>query len=60
LQKKEVPEVQDAVRIFKIGDAALKYKEKRFNEKNFAFVDPSYFSVFRFSATTGQSKTAFS
>lgn len=57
--KKEVPEVQDAVRIFKIGDAALKYKEKRFNEKNLAFVDPSYFSVFDFSLLQGDPKQPF-
>ncbi|MGE8378438.1 MAG: ABC transporter permease, partial [Sphingobacterium sp.] len=40
--KREIPEVQDAVRILRIGDAAIKYKDKRFREKNFAFVDPSY------------------
>lgn len=57
--KKEIPEVQDAVRIFKIGDAALKYKEKRFNEKNLAFVDPSYFSVFDFSLLQGDPKRPF-
>jgi len=57
--KKEIPEVQDAVRIFKIGDAALKYKEKRFNEKNFAFVDPSYFTVFDFPLLQGNSKQPF-
>lgn len=57
--KKEIPEVQDAVRIFKIGDAALKYKEKRFNEKNFAFVDPSYFSVFDFPLLEGNPKQPF-
>ncbi|WP_293946421.1 MULTISPECIES: ABC transporter permease [unclassified Sphingobacterium] len=57
--KKEIPEVQDAVRIFKIGDAALKYKEKRFNEKNLAFVDPSYFSVFDFSLLQGDPKQPF-
>jgi len=57
--KKDIPEVQDAVRIFKIGDAALKYKEKRFNEKNLAFVDPSYFSVFDFSLLQGDPKRPF-
>ncbi|RKE44528.1 ABC transporter permease [Sphingobacterium detergens] len=57
--KREIPEVQDAVRIFRIGDAAIKYKDKRFREKNFAFVDPSYFSVFDFPLIQGNQKQPF-
>jgi len=57
--KKEIPEVQDAVRIFKIGDAAFKYKDKRFKEKDLAFVDPSYFTVFDFSLLQGDPKQPF-
>lgn len=57
--KKEIPEVQDAVRILRIGDAAIKYKDKRFREKNFAFVDPSYFSVFDFPLIQGNQKQPF-
>ncbi|WP_433902377.1 ABC transporter permease [Sphingobacterium puteale] len=58
--KREIPEVKDAVRIFRIGDAAIKYKDKRFREKNFAFVDPSYFSVFDFPLIQGNQKQPFS
>lgn len=57
--KKEIPEVQDAVRIFRIGDATIKYKDKRFTEKNFAFVDPSYFSVFDFPLIQGNQQQPF-
>ncbi|MDH5827915.1 ABC transporter permease [Sphingobacterium faecium] len=57
--KKEIPEVKDAVRIFKIGDAPIKYKEKRFIEKSFAFVDPSYFSVFSFPLIQGNKQLPF-
>lgn len=57
--KREIPEVQDAVRILRIGDAAIKYKDKRFREKNFAFVDPSYFSVFDFPLIQGNQKQPF-
>jgi len=57
--KREIPEVQDAVRILRIGDAAIKYKDKRFREKNFAFVDPSYFSVFDFPLIQGNQKLPF-
>ncbi|MGE8290031.1 MAG: ABC transporter permease [Sphingobacterium sp.] len=57
--KREIPEVRDAVRILRIGDAAIKYKDKRFREKNFAFVDPSYFSVFDFPLIQGNQKQPF-
>ncbi|MEZ0450131.1 ABC transporter permease [Sphingobacterium thalpophilum] len=59
LAKKEIPEVDDAVRIFRIGDAAIKYKDKRFNEKDFAFVDTSYFSVFDFPLIQGNQQQPF-
>lgn len=57
--KKEIPEVKDAVRILKIGDGPIKYKEKIFIEKSFAFVDPSYFSVFNFPLVQGNQKLPF-
>ncbi|SEP11708.1 ABC transporter permease [Mucilaginibacter sp. OK283] len=57
--KAEMPEVTDAVRIRNIGVAPFKYKEKNFREDNFAFTDPSYFSVFDFKLVAGDKKKPF-
>ncbi|MBZ4191475.1 ABC transporter permease [Niabella beijingensis] len=57
--KNELPEVQDGVRIMNIGDAPFKYKDKVFIENNFAFTDPSYFSVFDFGLIRGNPNNPF-
>ncbi|RYU92437.1 ABC transporter permease [Mucilaginibacter terrigena] len=57
--KNEIPEVKDAVRIMSIGDAPFKYKDKVFYEKDFAFTDPSYFTVFDFNLIRGDEQNPF-
>ncbi|MBD1392275.1 ABC transporter permease [Mucilaginibacter glaciei] len=57
--KSEVPEVKDAVRIMALGDAPFKYKDKVFIEPDFAFVDPSYFTVFDFPLIKGDKRHPF-
>jgi putative ABC transport system permease protein len=57
--KSEIPEVKDAVRIMNIGDAPFKYKDKVFYEPNFAFTDPSYFTVFDFNLIKGDKSNPF-
>lgn len=57
--KSEIPEVKDAVRIMGIGDAPFKYKDKVFYESDFAFTDPSYFTVFDFNLVKGDKRNPF-
>ncbi|MCD2421341.1 ABC transporter permease [Niabella pedocola] len=57
--KKEIPEVLDGVRIMNIGDAPFKYQDKVFIENNFAFTDPSYFSIFDFNLIRGDQRNPF-
>ncbi|MFA6085215.1 ABC transporter permease [Mucilaginibacter sp.] len=57
--KNEIPEVKDAVRIIALGDAPFKYKNKIFYEPDFAFVDPSYFTVFDFNLIKGDKSNPF-
>jgi putative ABC transport system permease protein len=57
--KNEIPEVKDAVRIIALGDAPFKYKDKIFYEPDFAFVDPSYFTVFDFNLIKGNKSNPF-
>jgi putative ABC transport system permease protein len=57
--KNEIPEVKDAVRIMPLGDAPFKYKDKVFYESDFAFTDPSYFTVFDFNLIKGDKRNPF-
>jgi len=57
--KNEIPEVEETVRIMRIGDAPFKYKDRSFIESNFAFVDPSYFTVFDFDMIKGNQNNPF-
>ncbi|TSD66920.1 FtsX-like permease family protein [Inquilinus sp. KBS0705] len=57
--KAEIPEVKDGVRIMNIGSAPFKYKDKVFYEDNFAFTDPSYFTVFDFNLIQGDKRNPF-
>lgn len=54
LAKKEIPGVEDAVRISYNGYYQLfKYNDKVFNEQNKFFTDPSLFSIFDFTMISG-------
>jgi putative ABC transport system permease protein len=54
LAKKEIPGVEDAVRITHNGYYRLfKYSDKVFNEQNNFFTDPSLFSIFDFKIIAG-------
>jgi putative ABC transport system permease protein len=57
--KSEIPEVADGVRILNVGSAPFKYKNKVFIEDNFAFTDPSYFTVFDFNLIEGDKRNPF-
>jgi putative ABC transport system permease protein len=57
--KAEILEVKDAVRIMSVGDAPFKYKDKIFIETDFAFADPSYFTVFDFTLIQGDKRNPF-
>ncbi len=54
----EVPEVINAVRFERDVHALLEYGERKFNEQNFFFADPSVFEVFSFSMIKGSEQTA--
>ncbi|RWY50122.1 ABC transporter permease [Mucilaginibacter gilvus] len=57
--KREVPEVQDAVRIMTLGNAPFRYKDKVFYEDDFAFTDASYFTLFDFNLIKGDKRHPF-
>ncbi|TWR31379.1 FtsX-like permease family protein [Mucilaginibacter pallidiroseus] len=57
--KNEIPEVEDGVRVMSVGNAPFKYKDKIFIEDNFAFTDPSYFSIFDFGLIKGDKRHPF-
>ena len=54
----EVPEVINAVRFERDEHALLEYEERKFNEQNFFFADPSVFEIFSFSMIKGSRQTA--
>jgi len=57
--KNELPEVQNAVRIRRLGESPFKYKDNIFIEDKIAFTDPSYFSVFDFNLVKGNPAKPF-
>lgn len=60
LAKKEIPGVEDAVRISGNGEYQLfKFKDKVFSEQNNFFTDPSLFSVFDFKLIKGNPSDPF-
>lgn len=60
LFSKQIPEVVNAVRINEISESLLfKYGDKKFNESNLAFVDPTFFSVFDFKLLEGDAGNPF-
>lgn len=58
--KTEYPEVLDYVRVRVSRNTMVKTKESVFNEKEFAFADPSIFDVFTFPFLSGASNTGIS
>ena len=59
--KEELPEVTDAVRVFNFfnnGTFQIQYEEKRFEETNMLFVDPSFFKIFNSNILYGQETEA--
>ena len=60
LAKKEIPGVEDAVRISNNGNYKLfKYNDKVFNEQNNFFTDPSLFSIFDFTIIKGNASNPY-
>lgn len=59
LAKQEVPEVKDAVRIAGSNYSLFTYKDKRFNEDNAIYADPSFFSIFDFPLIKGNTANPF-
>ncbi|MEN0055866.1 MAG: ABC transporter permease [Mucilaginibacter sp.] len=58
--KSDIPEVVNSVRIKSNHNFSLfKYADKQFIEKNTAFVDPSFFTVFDFKLLKGSVKMPF-
>jgi putative ABC transport system permease protein len=57
--KNEIPQVEDAVRIMPLGDVPFKYKNRVFYEPDFAFTDPSYFTMFDFNLIKGDKRNPF-
>lgn len=58
--KQSIPEVVNAVRVNKIGEELLfKYENKKFVERNVAFVDASFFSIFDFPLIQGDKNNPF-
>jgi putative ABC transport system permease protein len=52
------PEIVETVRIRQAGKVLLGHEQKRFNEENIIFADPSVFSVFSFPLVIGDPGTA--
>lgn len=55
--KRTFPEVKDFVRIYK-RSRVIAYNNRAFEEKNFLYADPSFFSVFSFKLLKGDAATA--
>jgi putative ABC transport system permease protein len=56
--KNDYPEVEDATRLRVSGAPKITYKDKTFNNDEFAFVDPNFFSIFTLPLIEGDAKTA--
>ena len=55
---KDIPEVEEAVRIMGRGRQPISVGEQRFNTPAMAFADPSIFKIFDFVLTIGNPETA--
>ncbi|MFB6455293.1 ABC transporter permease [Chitinophaga sp. Hz27] len=56
--KNECPEIEEVVRIKQVGAPMVNYKEKSFEENNFALADASIFKVFTIPLLSGDPNTA--
>ncbi len=52
------PEIENAVRIRKVGKILIGNEQKKFYEENVIFADPSIFSIFTFPLQEGDYRTA--
>ena len=57
---KEIPEVEDAVRVARYGAWLLRNDSIGFNEDNLIFSDPGFFKIFTFPLIQGSPETALS
>ena len=51
----QIPEVEQAVRFLPAGKTVIQYGEKKFNESDFYYADPSFFKIFTFPIVKGNS-----
>jgi putative ABC transport system permease protein len=54
----EYPDIQKMTRVLNIGNPAMKYGDKNFNEKEVYAADENFFSFFNVKVVKGDSKTA--
>jgi len=55
--KSDYPEVVNTCRLRESGDWLIRYKDKKFNEKEFLFADSTFFDFFSFKLLKGDPKT---
>ena len=53
------PQIEQSARILIRDQAMIRYKEKQFIEKQFAYADPALFSIFSFKLQKGEPETSF-
>ncbi len=58
--KKEIPEVEEAVRIARFGAWLLRYDSLRYNEDLIIFSDPGFFKIFSFPLIQGSPEEVLS
>ncbi len=54
------PEIKEAARLRNVKSSVVQYGEKRFNEDNLVFVDPTFLKMFSISFIKGNANTALS
>jgi putative ABC transport system permease protein len=54
----EVPEIEEAVRLYALNDRAFKYEDKVFSEDDILFADANVFKMFHFPVIAGDPNTA--
>jgi putative ABC transport system permease protein len=53
---REIPEVENTVRVARFGAWLVRYKDARYNEDNIIFADSAFFQVFSFPLIKGKSE----
>lgn len=56
--EQDVPEVEEAVRLYTLNDKVFKYENKVFTEDEIYYADPDFFNVFTFTLLAGDKTTA--